>query len=143
MEEVRQKSWFGRNWMWVVPVGGCTTLIIIGVIFVGTLFFGVTKMFKNSTPYDYALEQASNNPDIIFILGNDIEADGMISGNISFKNDSGEADFSIPIKGPNGKGRIFVIAEKKDGLWVYEKLYVLIKETQEEINLLEKELERI
>jgi hypothetical protein len=143
MEEVRQKSWFGRNWIWVVPLGGCLTLIIIGIIFIGTLFFGVTNMFKNSTPYEYALEQASHNPEVAFILGNPIEADGMISGNISIKNNTGIADFSIPIKGSKGTGRIVVVAEKKDGEWMYEKLYVLIKETQEEINLLKSVLEHI
>lgn len=143
MEEVRQKSWFGRNWIWVVPVGGCLTLIIIGMVFIGSIFFGVTKMFKNATPYEYALEQASQNREVILILGNTIESDGMISGNISIDNNSGSADFSIPIKGSKGTGRVFVVAEKKNGEWIYEKLYVLIKETQEEINLLEKELEHI
>lgn len=143
MEEVRQKSWFGRNWIWVVPVGGCLTLIIIGMVFIGSIFFGVTKMFKNATPYEYALEQASQNREVTLILGNTIESDGMISGNISIENHSGYADFSIPIKGSKGTGRVFVVAEKKNGEWIYEKLYVLIKETQEEINLLEKELEHI
>jgi hypothetical protein len=143
MEEVRQKSWFGRNWIWVVPVGGCLTLIIIGLVFIGSIFFGVTKMFKSSTPYEYALEQASQNREVALILGNTSESDGMISGNISINNNSGIADFSIPIKGSKGEGRIFVVAEKRNGEWIYEKLYVLIKETQEEINLLEKELEHI
>lgn len=143
MEEVRQKSWFGRNWIWVVPVGGCLTLIIIGLIFIGTLFFGVTRMFKNSTPYEYALEQASQNREVTLILGDAIESDGIISGNISIDNNSGIANFSIPIKGSKGEARIYVVAEKRNGEWIYEKLYVLIKETQEEINLLEKELEHI
>lgn len=143
MEEVRQKSWFGRNWIWVVPVGGCLTLIIIGLIFIGTLFFGVTNMFKNSTPYEYALEQASQNREVTLILGDAIESDGIINGNISIDNNSGIANFSIPIKGSKGEARIYVVAEKRNGEWIYEKLYVLIKETQEEINLLEKELEHI
>lgn len=143
MEEVRQKGWFGRNWIWVVPVGGCLTLIIIGLIFMGTLFFGVTRMFKNSTPYEYALEQASQNREVTLILGDAIESDGIINGNISIDNNSGIANFSIPIKGSKGEARIYVVAEKRNGEWIYEKLYVLIKETQEEINLLEKELEHI
>jgi len=143
MEVVHQKSWFGRNWMWLVPVGGCLTLIVVGIVFIGSLFFGVTEVFKNSTPYEYALEQARNNPEVILALGDHIESDGMISGNISIQNDKGNADFSIPIKGSKGKGRIFVIAEKSGDEWFYEKLYVVIKMTQQEINLLEKVLESI
>ena len=38
MEEQKQKSWLGKNWPWVVPVGGCLTLIIvIGVMISTTL----------------------------------------------------------------------------------------------------------
>jgi len=143
MEVVQQKSWFGKNWIWVVPVGGCLTLIIIAVVFIGSVFFGVKEVFKNSTPYEYALEQAQNNPEVMSALGNLIESDGMISGNISYQNNSGVADFSIPIKGSKGKGRIFIVAEKSGDEWIYEKLYVVIKDTQEEINLLKKVLESI
>ena len=67
----------------------------------------------------------------------------MISGNISYQNNSGDANFSIPIKGSKGKGRIFVVAHKSGDDWFYEKLYVVIKDTQQEINLLEKGLESI
>ena len=143
MEEVKQKSWFGRNWLWVLPVGGCLTVIILFICGVGALFFGVTKMFKTSAPYEYAVELAKQNPEVITILGEPIETDGIISGNISLKNNGGEADFRIPIKGINGKASIIVIGDKTDGEWEYEKLFVLIKETKEKINLIDKDLEGI
>ena len=141
MEEVKQKSWFGRNWLWVLPVGGCLTVIVLFVLGFGALFFGVSKMFTKSAPYEYAVELAKTNPDVIAILGEPIETDGIINGNISLKNDGGEADFRIPLKGTNGKASIVVVGEKTDGVWDYEKLFVLIKETKEEINLIDKSLE--
>lgn len=143
MEEIKQKSWFGRNWPWVLPVGGCLTIILLFVFGVGAIFFGVSKMFTTSTPYEYAIQLAKSNTDVIEILGEPIESNGIISGNISLENDDGEADFTIPIKGPNGKARITVVGEKVYGEWTYEKLFVLIKETHEEINLLNKNLEGI
>ncbi|WP_299548243.1 cytochrome c oxidase assembly factor Coa1 family protein [Seonamhaeicola sp.] len=143
MEEIKQKSWFGRNWLWVVPVGGCLTLIVLAVLGIGTLFVGVSKMFTSSAPYEYALSEASNNTEVIAALGEPIESDGIISGNISLKNNDGEANFSIPIKGSYGTGSITVIGTKTDGEWHYESLYVTIKGTQESINLLKKELESI
>ncbi len=143
MEEVKQRSWWSRNWPWVVPVGGCLTLIVIGIVGIGSLFFGVTKMIKNSTPYEYALEQTKQNQDVIDALGEPIDTDGMMQGNISLSNDDGEADMKIPIKGPKGEGTITVVANKYNGEWTYEKLFVLIKETNEEINLLDKSLEGI
>ncbi len=143
MEGVRQKSWFGRNWPWIIPVGGCLTVILLFVLGIGTVFFGVSKMFTSSTPYEYAMQSAKNNSNVIAILGEPIDADGIISGNISLNNDDGKADFKIPIKGPKGKARIVVIGTKTYGEWAYEALYVLIKETREEINLLDKSLEGI
>ncbi|WP_282134714.1 cytochrome c oxidase assembly factor Coa1 family protein [Seonamhaeicola maritimus] len=136
MEETNQKSWFGRNWPWVLPVGGCLTLIVLAVMGIGTLFVGVSKMFTSSAPYEYALSEASNNAEVIAVLGEPIESDGIISGNISLKNNDGEADFSIPIKGLNGEGSITVVGTKIGGEWTYKLLYVTIKETQEQINLL-------
>ncbi|WP_299113862.1 cytochrome c oxidase assembly factor Coa1 family protein [uncultured Winogradskyella sp.] len=142
MEEYRKKSWFSRNWGWVLG-GGCLTIIVLLVVFVGSIFFGVTKMFTSSTPYKYAMEQATTNENIIALIGEPIEKDGMLQGNISLNGDDGEADFKIPIKGPKGEARIVVVAKKDYGKWVYEKLYVQIKDSQKQINLMEEKLEGI
>lgn len=143
METVKQKSWFARNWPWVIPVGGCLTVILLFVFGVGAAIFGVSKALKSSTPYTYALEKATDNPEVIAALGQDIEPDGMFKGDISLKNNEGHADLKIPIEGEKGKGTLVVKGEKYNGDWDYEELYVIIKETQEEINLLDKALEGI
>ncbi|WP_298893208.1 cytochrome c oxidase assembly factor Coa1 family protein [uncultured Psychroserpens sp.] len=141
MEHVRQKSWFGRNWLWVLPVGGCLGVILLFVFGIGAAIFGVSKIIKESAPYEYAVESAKSNGDVQDALGEVIDTDGLFEGNITINNSTGEADLKIPIKGEKGKGIIVVLAEKDDEGWQYEKLYVLIKETQEKINLLEKSIE--
>ncbi|WP_250433406.1 cytochrome c oxidase assembly factor Coa1 family protein [Hanstruepera flava] len=143
METVQQKSWFARNWPWVIPVGGCLTVILLFVFGVGAAVFGVSKALKNSTPYAHAIELANDHPDVIAALGHDIEPDGMFKGNISLKNGEGHADLKIPVEGEKGKATIVVKGDKYDGDWSYEELYVIIKDTQEEINLLDKSLEGI
>jgi hypothetical protein len=92
-------------------------------------------MFTKSEPYNHALELAINNDHVINILGEPIETDGLTSGSISLNGDEGEANFKIPIEGPNGQARIDIVATKSYGKWTYEKLLVLIKDTHEEINL--------
>jgi hypothetical protein len=138
-----KKSWFGRNWKWFVPVSGCLTLIVLFFLGISALVFGVTSMISNSTPAEYAFEQAAKNRQIIILLGDSIEQKGITSGSINLSNSDGNADLSIPIRGKKGKGKIRVVATKTDGEWVYEKLYVIIKETNEKINLLDKALEGI
>jgi hypothetical protein len=142
MEEIKQKNWFQRNWIWAVPVGGCGCgCIVIALLFVfgiGATFFGVSKMFNESTPVKYATELAYKNPKVIEALGDIIEKNGIPSGNISLNNNDGEIDFSVPIKGSKGTAAIIIRGLKISGKWVYEDVYVLIKNSQEQINLLEK-----
>jgi len=137
----KQKSWFGRNWVWFVPSAGCLTIIVLGGLGISALFFGVTKMLADSTPSAYAFEQTVQNKKAISLLGEPIERRGIASGSVSFSNNDGEANLNIPIKGSKGNGTIVVKATKTDGVWSYETLYVYIKETREKINLLAKSLE--
>ncbi len=143
MEAQKQKSWFGRNWPWVIPVGGCLTVILLFVFGIGAIFFGVSKVMKNSAPFEQAIQLVENNPEVREYLGSNIEVDGMFDGNISLNNDDGDIDLKAPIKGSKGKGILVIKGEKLDGEWTYENLYVLIKETNEKINLLDKTLEGI
>ena len=138
-----QKSWFRRNWVWAIPGCGCLSIIILIFFGVGATYFGVTNFFKNSSPYEHAVEQAKRNTEVIAELGDSIETVGMMNGSVSIQNDSGSAIFNISLKGSKGKGTLYVVAERFDGEWVYEDLYVIIKETQEKINLLDQSLEGI
>ncbi|WP_299003153.1 cytochrome c oxidase assembly factor Coa1 family protein [uncultured Tenacibaculum sp.] len=138
MSEQGQKSWFGRNWLWFIPLTGCLGFILLIVLGLGAAFFGVSNMINNATPVEYAIELATKNELVIKNLGEPIEKYGIPSGNISLTNDDGDVDFSIPIRGNIGEGTLVVRGIKIDGEWVYEDLYVRIRDTQEEINLLEK-----
>lgn len=145
MEVIQEKNWFQRNWMWAVPVGGCgcgcIAIILFFVFGIGAAFFGVSKLFDEATPIQYAKEQAFNNPEVIFKLGNDLKSTGIPSGNISIQNNDGEVDMSFAIEGSKGVATVVVKGIKTNGVWMYEDLYVLIKETQEQINLLPKVIE--
>lgn len=143
MENNKQKSWFGRNWLWVLPLGGCLTIILIIVFGIGALFFGISTAIKDSTPVEYAIERAKNNDEVEQILGHNIEIDGMFNGNLSLIDDGGIVDISIPIKGDKGYGKLIVKGEKFDGEWVFEDLYIIIKGSAEKINLLDKTREGI
>lgn len=148
MDDKHQKSWIGRNWPWALPLGccsGCLVIILVFVFGVGATVFGVVNGFVDASPVDEVVELAKKNERVVEFLGNDIDAEGFPNGNISINNDSGEVDFSIQIAGEKGKGTLVVKGIRVDKKWVYEELYVLIKETGEQINVLEKEkiLEKI
>ncbi|MFG4001684.1 cytochrome c oxidase assembly factor Coa1 family protein [Flavobacterium aquidurense] len=134
--EVR-KSWWERNWKWFVPTG-CVSLLLIFVLFIASIFFGVTAMMTNSDVYKEAMIKANLNKVVTEKLGSPIEDDGMTSGSINTTNgDRGSCNLQIPIKGPKGQATLFVVAEKK-GTWQYSEMTVVIKTTKEEIDLLKK-----
>ncbi|GAA4116312.1 hypothetical protein GCM10022393_16880 [Aquimarina addita] len=140
---VPKKSWFSRNWPWAVPLGGCLTLIVVLVILFGAMIFGVSKVFTGTVPYQEGVEMAKQDEYLQKVLGEPIEADGMMSGEISTSNGSGIVDISIPIKGPDGEATIYITGTKENDKWTYSKVDAVIKETNESVDLLWGEGEKI
>ncbi len=143
METIQQKGWFARNWGWAVPLGGCLTLIILFFVFLGSMIFGVSKLMTNSTPSQDAIDKVNEDEYVISILGTPIESNGIMSGNISYHNSTGSADMSIPIKGPKGEAQLYVVGTKENEQWIYSEMYVIIDETDEQIDLLGYEQQQI
>ncbi|MBC8755610.1 hypothetical protein H2O64_13110 [Kordia sp. YSTF-M3] len=132
-----RKNWWQRNWKWFVPTG-CLTLIALFVVFIIAIFFTVTSMMKESTPYIESYQTAATNSYVIDRLGEPIEQKGTLQGNISITNNDGEANLTIPIRGPKGKGTIHVIGYKYNGKWSYDKMAIFIDASNETIDLLEE-----
>ena len=105
-ELIEQPSWWKRNWKWALPTGGCLGIVII---FIAVIFFGVSKVVssvKEQTNYDDVLAQVQQNQQVISVLGEPIEQNGIGSYNISITNGDRSANAVIPIKGPNGEAEI-------------------------------------
>lgn len=132
-----RKNWWQRNWKWFVPTG-CLSLIAVFIIFIVAMFFTVTSMLKESTPYVDAFENATTNSYVIEQLGEPIEQSALIQGQISVSNNDGDADIRIPLKGPKGEALLHVVGQKHDGKWTYSKMSVTIEPSNEVINLLEE-----
>mgnify|MGYP003672504363 CR=1 FL=1 len=76
MEENKQKSWFSRNWGWVLG-GGCLSIIVIVALAIGGLIYKVTDAVKESEPYTHAYAKTIENEKVIEFLGTPIETNGM------------------------------------------------------------------
>ncbi|WP_350286476.1 cytochrome c oxidase assembly factor Coa1 family protein [uncultured Croceitalea sp.] len=135
-ELVPQPSWWKRNWKWVVPLGGCLTVIVFAIVLFTSIYFGVTKIMEDSKPYVHAFELINNDEQLIELLGSPIAKDGAVQGNIDWINGNKSAQMSIPISGPKGSGTLFINATGKGETWNYHEIRVEINE--QEINLLEK-----
>jgi len=135
-ELVKNQSWLNRNWKWFIPTG-CLTLLLLAALFIGGIFYEVTSVLKDSEAYKESMIAVENNKFVIEKLGSPLETDGMVSGTVTSHNDVRACDVQVPLKGPKGKGTLFVVGEKR-GTWNYSEMSVYIENTKEKIDLLKK-----
>jgi hypothetical protein len=128
-------NWWTRNWKWFVPTG-CLTIVILFVAFVGSIVIIVFSAIKSTDPYKDAFAKAKMHLAVIEALGSPIKEGFFVSGNTNVNGAAGEANLSIPISGPKGKGTIYVKAKKSLGRWSYSDLVVEIQKTGHRIDLL-------
>jgi hypothetical protein len=144
-----QKSWWGRNWPWAGPLGclgcgGCAGLLVFLFAFggVASIFGVLSASFASAEPVQEALELARRNPAVIEALGEPIEiGGGLPGGSLSTSPTEGSADVSLPLQGPNGKARLFVVADKEAGEWTTRRAEVEIPGEPGRIDLLAGEPE--
>jgi len=96
----------------------------------------VFSAVKSTDVYKDALARAKAHPAVIDALGSPITEGFLVSGNTNVNGASGEANLSIPISGPKGKGTIYAAATKSLGRWNYSGLVMEIAETHQRIDLL-------
>ena len=128
-------GWWSRNWKWFVPLG-CLSMVLLVVLFVAGIVLIVFGAMKSSDAYKTAVARAKANPEVVSALGTPIEEGMFVSGKTNVDGSSGEADLTIPISGPKGKGKIFAIATKRAGRWNYSTLEVEIAGRDERVDLL-------
>ena len=117
---------------------GCLTVVLLFVVFVGSILVIVFSAMKSTEVYKDALAQAKANPVVIEALGSPLKDGFLVSGNTNVNGASGESNLAIPISGPKGKGTIYVSANKSLGRWNYSGLVVEVGQTHERIDLLQK-----
>ena len=116
---------------------GCLTIILLFIAFVGSMVMIVFSAIKSTDLYKDPLARAKTHPAVIEALGSPIREGFLVSGNTNVNGAAGEANLSIPIAGPKGKGTIYVAARKSLGQWNYSGLVVEIVKTHQRIDLLQ------
>ncbi len=134
----RPQTQFDRRRKWLVPV-----LVVAGVLllalFLGGLFWGIESMMRASYAYQLAVKRATESPAVAAKLGKPLHIGWLVSGNVNFSDTEGSASLSIPVSGPNGRGRIIVVGKKHANKWNFETLELDVAGEDEPIPLLEQE----
>jgi hypothetical protein len=130
-----KKSWLEQNPNWKIPFG-CLTLIFLIALFVVILMTVITTSFRSSDVYKLALTQAASNSQVHELIGEPLKPAWLISGQLNVSGSTGNANLSIPISGPRGKGTIRAVANKTGGVWRFTCLQVSVDGQPTSIDLL-------
>jgi hypothetical protein len=129
------RSWFARNALWVVPVG-CLGLLAALAAFAGLVLTIAMGSVKATDAYREAVDRAKASPQVLAALGEPVKVGWFVSGKVNVSGPSGEADLSIPLSGPKGKGTLYATARKQAGRWRYEVLEVEVEGRKDRIDLM-------
>jgi hypothetical protein len=116
-------NWFGRNWKWFIPLV-CLVPIALFVGFFVLLFTVITGLLKSTDAYQIPLATAKTNSLVISAIGSPVKEGFFTTGNVNSSGTSGNANFAIPISGPNGRATIHVVATKSSGVWTFSTMTV-------------------
>ncbi|HEX3127117.1 MAG TPA: cytochrome c oxidase assembly factor Coa1 family protein [Thermoanaerobaculia bacterium] len=99
------------------------------LVFAGFLaYFGVrgTPMtaLVHSAVFSEALTRARHDPRVLEALGSPIESDAPRLAVFEDDGASGQAHFTVLLRGPKAAGRLAVLAGKRAGAWAFERLAV-------------------
>lgn len=134
-EIIEQPSWWKRNWKWALPTGGCLTIILVMVAFIGYGVYKVSDAFSNGTSifaFAKVVKTVQEHPQVIETLGKpiDIETDNY---DPMIENDA--LDIEMILDGSKSDGVLKVKAHKVNEEWVYEIFTVTLDDTQEVLDL--------
>jgi hypothetical protein len=130
------KSWLDRNWKWALPTG-CLAVVLAVLVFVGVVVLVATTAMKHADAFTEAVARAKANAAVTAVLGEPIEVGWLVSGSVDVQNASGNAELSIPLSGPKGRGTLHVQATKSGGRWDFGSLWLEVRGSKQVVNLLE------
>lgn len=133
-----QQGGGSKAWLWAGLGCGCGCLLLALLFFgstLGLVLFGFS-LIHQSDAVQLPLKVAEQNAEVQDELGTPLELGYLFQGNIDFDNDSGNANFTIPVKGPTGTGELKVKAETVNGDWVFERAEIRLNRSSKRIDLL-------
>lgn len=139
----KKKGWFGRNWLWFVPLVILLPLLCCCGGPLGLMWFGISTV-QDMPPYKDSIAEVQQNQDIIAELGSPIPTPGLFEmmsagGDMDVQTSGATMTFTamIPMSGPNASGTLWVEAESTDGgvTWTYTEREFTFDHNNEAVDL--------
>ena len=130
-----QPDWRDRHPKAKIAVGCLVALVLPALYGVGIACMMEVSLHHHAITRQ-AVARAQADPRVMQALGQPINVGWIIKGDIHLNAGSGHADLRVPIAGPNGKGRIALVANRVSYAWQFTFLQVEIAGSLEPVTLL-------
>ncbi len=134
MERTHHKNWFSRNWKWAFPSITVVLFITVFFYFTGDATFRYGAAHLQPGLIEEAHDMASKNEMVIQKLGTIGEYNflRLIEGEVRYSDNDNTVHVSVNLLGSKKKGKLDILAHKKEGVWKYQKIAVRIKKPKKE-----------
>jgi hypothetical protein len=139
-ELIIEKSWMKRNKKWFLPTFILLFLLLIGLILSSNIQGNVSDIveaYSDNSLYEKAIEKANTNNRVTQVIGKiePIDKLAILEGNVIYSNNNNTVVLTVRVKGNKGKGKMDIIADKKEKEWIFKKINIRIKVPKEEIQI--------
>ncbi len=124
----------GKGPRWVVALLLAVATLLAGCGTVISLALGKPAL-KSSAVYSEAMTRARSSPQVLEELGQPLNEDWPVRGEIRRVAAGGYAEMAIPISGPKGTGQLSVIGNLVSGSWKISRLVLLQRGGKGKIDL--------
>lgn len=132
---IQQRSWWQRNWKWLIPF----SIIISGLLLfvfsdLGSAASDISRAYGEKDVFNNAFEKVKANDKASEVLGELQPNDDLaiLEGSVNYSNDNKTFKSSIRIVGSKARGKLDIIADKVDNVWVYKLIKIRVKKPEDQ-----------
>ncbi|WP_405209151.1 cytochrome c oxidase assembly factor Coa1 family protein [Aquimarina sp. LLG6339-5] len=138
---IDKKSWWHKNRSWFLGLlalisGFVLTLLVL----LGKPIGDFTKAMVDPSVYDNAFDMVQDDERVIALLGEvqPISVFELLEGEVRYAEE-GKAIITVGIKGSKQKGKMDVVANKRNDGWQYQTIRIRTKKPKKTIEVLDSE----
>ncbi|MDH7446146.1 cytochrome c oxidase assembly factor Coa1 family protein [Aquimarina sp. 2201CG14-23] len=141
MDQLKQeKSWWKKNRNWVLTI--CVLMIgffITVIMFLGKPIGDFTKAIIDRSVYDNAFDIVNEDKRVIEALGTlkPIGFFEVLEGEVHYSEDNSKAFITVRVLGSKQKGKMDIVASRKNEIWKYERIRIRTKKPKKTIEILD------
>lgn len=108
-------------------VGGAVVwAVVLLVAVVAWQWLAGMDALRRSEPYAEAVARAGSHPQVLAALGQPVEAGWWVRGEVEGEGRGERARLTVPIAGPDGRGRLAAEARRQERVWRFDRLEVTL-----------------